>query len=379
MALYLKLNLRKIFKFLHCFKGVIFIWLISHVLIFSLGYVVTYLNESVPSPLSILMRQFCRWDAPHYIDIAKNGYVNSGEQRLFIVFFPLYPLLIRLATFNYQYINLSALVVSNISSLIASIYLFKLAKLDFEEDIAKKTILYISIFPTAYFLCAIFTEGLFLALAIASIYYARKERWWATGICSMFATLTRSFGLVLLPTLIVEYFLQRRWEWRKTDRNILWSGMVVVGFAIYLLINYQVTGNFFTFIEIQRTHWYQSLNPLQGLANSLGWATTAQFPENITVGSAQIIFAILGLSCIIGSSRIHLRLTYRIYALFTWLMSVSTGWWISVPRYILTMFPLFILFGLYSQRREFDYVAIPISVASLCFFTILFSLGTWAF
>lgn len=91
------------------------------IFVFSLGFVVTCANEGVAPPLSILMRQFDHWDSPHYIDIAKNGYVNEGEQRLLIVFFPLYPLLIRLTTFSFDYINLSALIVSNVSSIFAAI------------------------------------------------------------------------------------------------------------------------------------------------------------------------------------------------------------------------------------------------------------------
>lgn len=115
-------------RFSDPFNVAILAVLMSKVLIFSLGFMATYLTEGPSSPLLILMRQFCRWDSPHYIDIAKNWYVNVGEQRFFIVFLPLYPLLIRLTTFDWQYVNLSALFVSNVSSIVAVAYLFKLAK-----------------------------------------------------------------------------------------------------------------------------------------------------------------------------------------------------------------------------------------------------------
>jgi len=155
---------------------ILLIVLVSKVLIFSIGFVTTFFNEGPSDPLSI-MRQFCRWDGPHYIDIARNWYVNTGEQCFFLVFFPLYPLLIRLTTFNWQYVNLSALLISNVSSIIAAIYPFKLVKLDFEEDVAKRSVFYMSFFPTAYFLCATYTESLFLALTISCVYYARYRKW----------------------------------------------------------------------------------------------------------------------------------------------------------------------------------------------------------
>ena len=40
-----------------------------------------------------------RWDAPHYIDIAKDGYVATGENSVFIAFFPLFPLLMKAMSF----------------------------------------------------------------------------------------------------------------------------------------------------------------------------------------------------------------------------------------------------------------------------------------
>lgn len=98
------------------------------------------------------MRQFDHLDSPHYIDIAKNWYVNEGEQRFFVVFFPLYPLLVRLITFSFEHINLSALLVSNVSSIFAAVYLFKLAKLDFNDDVAKKSSSLPQRFPNSVFL-----------------------------------------------------------------------------------------------------------------------------------------------------------------------------------------------------------------------------------
>ena len=40
-----------------------------------------------------------RWDATHYLDLAKNGYVAVGESRVSLVFFPLYPWLVRAMAF----------------------------------------------------------------------------------------------------------------------------------------------------------------------------------------------------------------------------------------------------------------------------------------
>ena len=40
-----------------------------------------------------------RWDAPHYLDIARAGYVAQGVEARWIVFYPLYPWLVRACAF----------------------------------------------------------------------------------------------------------------------------------------------------------------------------------------------------------------------------------------------------------------------------------------
>lgn len=155
--------------------------------------------------------------------------------------------------------------------------------------------------------------------------------------------------------------------------------MALVGFLIYLGINYQVTGNFFTFMEIERTHWYQYVDPLRGLSGALQLANTAAFPDNITVGSAQIIFAVFGLFVVITGFLLRFRLSYNVYMLLTWMLSVSTDWWISIPRYVMAMFPMFILLGFLARKRILNYAIVVVFTAALCFFTVLFARGAWAF
>ena len=370
-------------KIPYSLKVAILIALIAKIAVFSIGYATTYTtalaNGYSTEPLKLIMNQFSRWDSPHYLFIAQNGYVNEGDAANFIVFFPLYPLLVRLITFDSAYINLSGLLISNISSIITVIYLFKLTRLDYTDSVAKKAVLYLSVFPTAYFLSAVYTESLFLALAIASLYYARKAKWPLAGFLGLLTSLTRIAGLLLLPVLVVEYFHQKAWKIKAANLKLLWTILPAFGFIAYLIINYQVTGNFFTFMEIERVHWYQTLNPLGGLAGAISYSSNNVFPESLTLGYAQVIFAVFGFLMVFASYKAKLRPSYQAYLLLTWMLSVSTGFWISVPRYVLTMFPMFITLALYSQKRTVTITTTAIFSAALCFFTWLFATGTWAF
>ena len=108
----MNLNIKALIqKIPHSVMLAVLIVISAKILVFGIGYVVTYLNTGPAPPLTIVMNMFNHWDAPHYVAIAKNGYVNTGDAANFIVFFPLYPILIRLFTFDFNYINLSALIV----------------------------------------------------------------------------------------------------------------------------------------------------------------------------------------------------------------------------------------------------------------------------
>lgn len=361
-------------------KLAIIIVLVAKLLVLSIGYITTYLNNG-GAPLSIAIDMFNRWDAPHYVDIAKNWYVSNPtlDAYNFIVFFPLYPILIRVFTFDLSYINLSALIVANVCSLIAFIYLYKLAKLEFGEGVAVKAVLFLSVFPTAYFLSAPYTEGLFFAVVIASIYYARLGKWEIAGLMSLFAALSRLAGLLLLPVLLVEYYHQKGWKLRKTDLKVVWPFFALAGFLIYLGINTQVTGSPFTFVTIEAVHWGTRLDPLAGVANMISWAMTANYPENLTIGVAPLVFAAFGLCMLLVAVWKRLRPSYIVYMFLFWAIAVSTSWGISVPRYIMAMFPMFFLLGSLTNRKPVNIAIVLGSGAALCYFTVLFALGWWAF
>ena len=61
------------------------------------------------------------------------------------------------------------------------------------------------------------------------------------------------------------------------------------------------------------------------------------------------------------------------------LLFVSTSWLLSTPRYVLTLFPLFVALAL-AARRTWLLVAISvISLAGFVYFAGRFATGAWAF
>jgi Gpi18-like mannosyltransferase len=146
------------------------------------------------SPLSTLWQAWNRWDTGHFISIATLGYTNVVKT----AFFPLYPLLIRGLMVAVHNPLIAGLLISDVSGLIALLVLYQLVHEDFGHERALRTVLYLALFPTAFFLMAAYNEALFLCLSLLSFYSMRHSKWWLAGLCGFCACLTRSAGLFLL-------------------------------------------------------------------------------------------------------------------------------------------------------------------------------------
>jgi len=152
-----------------------------------------------------------RWDSLWYLDIAQNGYRFDGLERLSnVVFFPLYPLLIRSASFfTAGDLVLAGWGISSLCLFLSLVYLFKIIKKFHPEVDPFLVIFFLLIFPTAFFLNAVYTESLFLFLTVAAFYYGMEKNFMRAGIFGMLASLTRITGILLFIPLVWEFFRSR--------------------------------------------------------------------------------------------------------------------------------------------------------------------------
>jgi len=318
-----------------------------------------------------------RWDAVNYQKIAQFGYSATGELRPLLVFYPLYPWIVRLLSFVTRDYLLSAFIISTLASFVIVIVFVRLVELDYPRDVAQRAVWFLFIFPTSYFLHIGYTESLFLMLALSSVYAARKQRWLVAALFGALACLTRANGLVLAPVLLIEaaqqYRTTHRWQ-----RQWLYIPLMGLGFGGYLLLNKHVTGDAFAFTGLMRQFFSKSLSlPITGIDNALGSLTRAP-SEAEMIGMQEVLFIALGLVCTVVSW-FKLRPAYSVWMTGNWLMFVSVSFVLSVPRYTLTMFPIFILFALLAARRIWLAVITIWSLLYLSFFASMFAWGRWAF
>ena len=318
-----------------------------------------------------------RWDALHYQKLAVQGYSAVGDMRPAMVFYPLFPWTIRFLAVVVNDYLVSAFLVSTLASIAAGILLYRLVQLDFSRATANLAVWFLFIFPTSYFLHIGYTESLFLMLALGCVLAARTERWVLAGLLGALACLTRGNGLVLVPALLIEaghqYWTTRRWNWQW-----LCVAIVPLGFGGYLWLNYHAAGDPFAFLPIRKEFYHISMAPpWTGVREAIGSLSRTPSQAQI-VGVQECLFIALGFVCTIVSW-IKLRPIYGVWMTGNWLLFTSVSFVASVPRYTLTMFPIFFLFAMLARRRLWLVIITVWSLLYLALFASLFAWGRWAF
>ena len=319
------------------------------------------------------------WDPGHYLRIAEVGYRPSGEDALFIVFFPLFPLLVAGVGLVVRNIVIASLVVTTAASLAAGWLLYRLVRLDAPDDDARGSVVLLFAFPTAYALFVPFSESVFVASLVASVYAARTRHWWLAGLAGAAATATRIVGLALVPALLVEAFVAQRRE-GTAGRKLAAICLVPLGFASYLGINWAVHGDPLHFLMVQEDHWFQyAVAPWTPVIDALeGIASSNLDLEAFLVYPTRLIAIAFALGVLAFGWR-SLTWTDRTFSAATMLMLLSASWLISLPRYLLAIYPLFTTMGKLGRNRTALWAVAGAAFTLQVFLFTRFAVGMWAF
>lgn len=307
------------------------------------------------------------WDSFWYLNIVKEGYKYTQGQMSNIAFFPLYPSLIWLFSIN-QMINpvLIGWIISTLSLGIGIIFLYKLIKEFHPEIDPREVVILLLIFPTAFFLNSIYTESLFLFISIIFFYFLFKGKFFTAAIFLSLASLARMNGLFLLIPFGFEY-LRKFGLKRFFNINLLSFPLSLIGILSFMLFQYLKYGEPLAFLKSQIA-WGRKFN----LNNEHFNLVT---PSSITNFASDLSFFLI---CMIsGILLLKIRKSYGAYVLSTTLIAVSTGTLMSIGRFSLILFPIFIL-AVSFKNREFTFGWKIISILFLASNTILFVNNYWA-
>lgn len=309
-------------------------------------------------------QSFANWDGGHYLGIAKAGYSQSFQY----AFFPLYPLTIKALTFVTGNYLLSAILISLVSTFLGLNILYKLVSLNFNKKIAEKVIITLLFFPTSFFLIIAYSEGLFFLLSIYAFYFLRQNKlFWAT-VAAALASATRLVGLAVVLGLFVEV-----WSIQKFSRKNWYLIFAPLGFLIYCVFVYLQTGDPFYFLTAEN-HWQRTLTtPGIGFWESLKILAGGNLTQiNILF---DLIFAIFGVGFAIRAFR-FLPSSFAFYSLLSIGIPLLTPTLSSMPRFLLPVFPIFILMALI-KNPYVQLIFQVLGILLLATFVGLFVNGYW--
>jgi hypothetical protein len=321
----------------------------------------------------LLFGTFGRWDAGWFVRIATHGY--DTEQSA--AFFPLYPLVVRALALVLGSHLAAGVVVSLASAAGASVLLYRLSR-------SRDAVLLLALYPIAYVFTSVYSDGMFLLLALASFDAAVRGRSLAAGVLGGLAVATRLLGLALLPALAVLL-------WKRGPRALAPLALLPAALGAYMLYLHEHFGDAWAFTHAQGTYWLRetpTLGPLDGLwraahAAEQGLAQLMLHLPRSGYGKAEqfAVWNLANFALLVAAAWLtwlawrQLGVAYGLYSAATLVIVLSSPAavvpLVSISRFLLADFPLFIVLARW--RR----VLLPAFAALGAVAAVAFAQGIW--
>ncbi|MFH2062138.1 MAG: hypothetical protein ABIJ43_04065 [Candidatus Beckwithbacteria bacterium] len=316
------------------------------------------------------------FDGAHYIKLAQFGYKEAFTQ----AFFPLYPILMRFLNYITHNGLISGLIISHLA-VFGFIYFFvKLGRIDFGKITINWSLAFLLLFPTSFFLFSVYTEALFLFLVVLSFYLARKKNFLLAALIAGLASATRFVGIFLLPAILWEY-----WQKKETKTWLFYLSIIGLsssGLLLYLNFLQRRFGDLMIFVSSQPNFGAGRQVDKLIMIYQVVWRYLKMF---VSVSPQNDIYPVLvfefGLSVIFLGLIIYalvkkLRTSYLLFIIPTFFLPTLTGSFLSMPRFLLTGFPIFYLLG-NIKNKVLKTILLTISTILLTWAFLRFSRGYW--
>jgi hypothetical protein len=314
----------------------------------------------------VLATAWERFDGLWFLSIASNGYVDGNGSA---AFFPGYPLLIRaLSPLLGDHSLAAALLVSNLAAFGSMVVLYFLTTSELDEGAARRTVLYLAVFPTAFFLLAPYSEASFLFLVLVSLWGARRGRWAVAGLAAAGASATRSVGVLLLVPLVAEAIAQRRERGKPVVPKLAWSALALVGAGAYALYWQIATGDALAPLHQQATWQRTGAIPTATAVRATyeAWRFPGLYP-----GGYHLLDWLIVVPALVAGGWVarHTRPAFGLYAWLSILVPLSFAFgprpFMSVPRFLVVVFPLLWAFAAWAPRHRGAHEGVVASFAGL--------------
>jgi hypothetical protein len=356
-----------------------------------------YLPRATPAGFPLespgFLSYWAHWDGAWYSEIATEGYGERAPTST--AFFPLYPMLVRVGITLGGGPTLWGVLISLSATLAALFFVYRIAEALYDTPVARAATLALAFFPTAFFLNAVYTEALFLALCTGAFWAARVRRnLLLAGLLGAFAAATRNLAVVLLVPLLFEWLRYRREFGLKGLAGI---ALVPAGLLAYFAFLWRRFGDPLVSARQQREYWGRGLtNPFTTLGDAWQAArdgarylfdpetlflSTSATPALEASNTVNLAFLVLFLVLLVVGFAL-LQPGLWLYTFCIVLLPVLTPApsfpLMSLPRFVLGAFPVFLVLGhLLSRRRPVLVLWLFFSAGAGVALTALFTTWRW--
>jgi hypothetical protein len=381
-----------------------------------------------PYLLDPFMNNQVAWDSEYYLGIAIGGYddpkiphltpfgtttfdyhmVVQGNEyygestSLAYAFFPMYPWVIALFSIPLSLLGLNAVatatlagvIVSALGALGAMLALYDMTHDALGDEGSMRAVFYLLIFPAAFFMVQVYTEGLFVGLAFGCLALLQRRGWYLVpaALLGAAATLTRAVGVALIIPMAITWFRTGDWldmdlEWKQLyyfvkhpDRRVLISfGKMLLAFApliVFLIWKFSWLGINFDFVEAR----YFGRGFLDFGTAFYNWAEAFKSMfAGVPARSAYWFTEFVGLAVGIVTCLACLRHKPEIawFSLAVLLISWGSGAAQGIQRYILAAPAVFFMLAYWGKNKAFDRAWTIFSILLLALGSMLFAFNMW--
>lgn len=351
--------------------GVLAVGLIAAV---TIGYDPPPTDESVWRVAADPVRNLlARWDAYWYLDIATRGYRWNGNplEQQNVVFFPLYPLLMRTVGGTIGgHPLLAGLLISLAAFAIALAYLRRWIAEDFGEDTAAGAVLLLSAFPFSIFFSAVYTESLFLLTVVAAFYHARRRELLTAAIFGLFAGLVRPNGCLLAVPLAWMLFVTDRHHSTAILRGSAAAAAPIAGMLLYSAYLGLAVGSPFAWIEGQAA--WPTIAPWGQAAGAASAAMASARTRDLVIYGGNALSLLLALAALLPVTRL-VGVAYALFIALTIVPPVARHGLQSLGRFTAVLFPIFLWLAIVLRGRSRAWIVVAFAIGQIVAAALFFS------